>query len=285
MALHRGPCVERDNDYFGPTVNHVTRLLAVGHGGQTLLSQAVCDAVDGTLPGDTSLLDLGEHRLKDLGGSERVAQLVTVGLRQEFPPLRSLDNPAWRHNLPEQLTSFIGRSEELAALRGLLASARLVTITGAGGAGKTRLALQAAVEMLDGTGDGVWYVELAALRDPDLVGSVVADVLHVRSEGGESMTAALIAAMRDRDLLLVLDNCEHLLLPVAALAESLLQACPGVSNPSRPAGRRSVRAASTPCESNRCRPPTSTCALRPVLRRATQPCSSPNEPLSTFPDS
>ena len=160
MGLHTGVCEERDGDYYGPTVNRTARLAATAHGGQTVLSATTAELVRDSVPEGVVMRDLGEHRLKDLGRPERVFQVDARGLGTEFPPLRSLDNPELGNNLPVQLTSFIGRQAELGEVRTLLEGSRLVTLTGAGGSGKSRLALQAAVEQLDESGQGVWLVEI-----------------------------------------------------------------------------------------------------------------------------
>jgi class 3 adenylate cyclase len=175
VALHTGACEERDGDYFGPPVNRVARLMVVGHGGQTLLSGATGELVRDTLDEGVSLRDLGEHRLKDLLRPEHVFQVDASDVPDVVTPLRSLDNPALLHNLPEQVTSFVGRDREVKEVREALESSRLVTLTGAGGVGKSRLALQVAVDQLDGAGDGVWLVELAPLAQPGLVASAGAD--------------------------------------------------------------------------------------------------------------
>jgi predicted ATPase/class 3 adenylate cyclase/DNA-binding CsgD family transcriptional regulator len=228
VVLHSGRCVERDGDYFGPVVNRAARLLAVGHGGQVLLSEAAYELLAGQLPGGIGLRDLGKHRLKDLGRTERVFQVTGPGLAEGFGPLRSLDDPALRHNLPAQATSFVGRAAELAELRSLISGgSRLVTITGPGGIGKSRLALQAAAEALDGTGDGVWLVELAPVADPELVARTVAAVLSVREEPERPVLDTLADAVGDRHLLVVLDNAEHLLGAAAKLADAMMRSCPG----------------------------------------------------------
>ena len=183
VAVHAGICVQRDGDYVGPVVNRAARLLAAGHGGQVLVSGAARELLADRLPGGVGLADLGEHRLRDLGRAERVFQVTGPGLAGRFGPLRSLEDPALRHNLPSQPTGFVGRAAELAELRSLVAGGRrLVTITGPGGIGKSRLAVQAAAEALDGAGDGVWLAELAPVADPDLVAGTVAAVLGVREE-------------------------------------------------------------------------------------------------------
>jgi predicted ATPase/class 3 adenylate cyclase/DNA-binding CsgD family transcriptional regulator len=227
MALHSGACVERGGDYFGPVVNRVALLLAAGHGGQVLVSGATCELLAGRLPGGVGLEDLGEHRLRDLGRPERVFQVTGPGLAGGFGPLRSLDDPALRHNLPSQPTSFVGRAAELAELRSLVSGgSRLVTITGPGGIGKSRLALQVAAGALDGAGDGVWLVELAPVAEPELVARTVAAVLSLREEPGRPMLDTLVDAVGDRYLLVVLDNAEHVLGAAAKLADALMRSCP-----------------------------------------------------------
>ncbi|MGD0606896.1 MAG: LuxR C-terminal-related transcriptional regulator [Streptosporangiaceae bacterium] len=227
VALHSGSCVERDGDYSGPVVNRVARLLAIGHGGQVLVSKATQELLADRLPDGIGFRDLGEHRLQDLGRAERVFQLTWPGLAEDFGPLRSLDHPALRHNLPSQATSFVGRAAELAELRSLVrGGSRLVTIAGPGGIGKSRLALQVAAEALDGTGDGVWLVELAPVAEPELVARTVAAVLQIREEPGQAMLGTLADAVGHRHLLLVLDNAEHVLAAAARLADALLRSCP-----------------------------------------------------------
>ena len=230
MALHAGVCAERDGDYVGPVVNRAARLLDVGHGGQILVTAAAYALLADRLPGGIKLRDLGEQRLRDLGRAERVFQVTGSGLAEGFGVLRSLDHPALRHNLPSQATNFIGRDAELAELRALVSDgSRLVTIAGPGGIGKSRLALQVAADVLDGTGDGVWLVELAPVAEPDLVARTVAAALGVREVPGRPMLDTLIDAVGDRDLLLILDNAEHVLDAVAELADASIRLCPQVS--------------------------------------------------------
>jgi predicted ATPase/class 3 adenylate cyclase len=223
MALHTGVAEHRDGDYFGAPLNRVARLLAAGHGGQILLSQATADQIRDTLTTADTLRDLGAHRLKDLQQPEQVFQLVHPELPAEFPPLRSLE--AFAHNLPRQLTSFVGREREMAEVKGLLDTTALLTLTGTGGCGKTRLALQVAADLAEQFGDGVWLVELAALSDPELVPAAVASTLGVREEANRPVEATLQDYLRSRSALLVLDNCEHLLTACANLVESLLRTC------------------------------------------------------------
>ena len=183
IALHTGEAQLRGNDYYvGRTVIRCARLRAVAHGGQTVLSGATRDLVADRLPDDADLRDLGSHRLKDLGAPERVWQLCHPDLADEFPPLRSLN--AFANNLPTQLTSFVGRDAELAELRTVLEADRLVTLTGAGGSGKTRLAVHAAADVADRHPDGVRWVELAPVSSPDAVPYAVAPHLRVRRGGG-----------------------------------------------------------------------------------------------------
>jgi predicted ATPase/class 3 adenylate cyclase/DNA-binding CsgD family transcriptional regulator len=227
IVLHSGTCLERDRDYFGPVVNRAAQLLAVGHGGQVLVSGTACELLAGRWPGGIGLRDLGEHRLKDLGRAERVFQVTGPGLAEGFGSLRSLDDPALRHNLPSQATSFVGRAAELDELRSLVSGgSRLVTIAGPGGIGKSRLALQVAGEALDGAGDGVWLVELAPVAEPELVARTVAAVLQVGEEPGVSMLDTLVDAVGDRYLLVVLDNAEHVLGAAGKLADAVMRSCP-----------------------------------------------------------
>ena len=226
-GLHAGVVERRDNDYFGGPVNRAARIVGAAHGGQVLLSQAVFDGVRETLPAAVSLRDLGKVRLKDLSTPEHVYQVVHPQLRQEFPALRSLE--ATPNNLPQQVTSFIGRGKELAELRRLLAGTRLLTLTGSGGCGKTRLCLQVAADSLERFPDGVWLVELAPLSDPGLVPQTVATVLSLKEEPGKSISQTLTDYLKDNRLLLLLDNCEHLLDGCARLADALLRQCPQVT--------------------------------------------------------
>jgi len=227
-ALHAGSAHEQDGDYLGPAVNRVARLVALAHGGQVLLSRSVCelaqDGAPGSPEGGWRLRDLGAHRLRDLSQPEQVYQLLHPELPHEFLPLRSLDTLP--NNLPRELTSFIGRESEMAEVHRLLGAAHLLTLTGPGGCGKTRLALHVAAELLHDYRDGVWLVELAALADPSLVAQTVAAQLSVPDDPQRPVLACLTNYLRDRELLLVLDNCEHLVEASACLAESLLRACP-----------------------------------------------------------
>jgi predicted ATPase/class 3 adenylate cyclase len=225
-GVHVGVDERRDNDFFGPAVNRAARIMSVAHGGQVLLSEAVAILVRGRLPSAVTLRDLGPVRLRDLASPERVYQVIHPQLRQVFPALRSLETTP--NNLPQQLTSFVGREQQLAEVRKILPRNRLVTLLGVGGIGKTRLSLQVAADMLDDFPDGVWLVELAPLTDAQLVPQAVASVLGVKEEAGRPVVDALKKHVKDRQLLLILDNCEHLVHVCAELAKLLLEAGPGL---------------------------------------------------------
>ncbi len=226
FAVHTGEADERDGDYFGPAVNRVARLLAIGHGGQVLLSGVTSDLVAGALPAQASLRDLGQHRLRDLTRPEWVYQLLAPGLPAEFPPLRSLD--ALPNNLPRQVTSFVGREADVTEIKALLAQTQLITIVGTGGVGKTRTAVQVAADMLDGAGDGVWIVELAPLSDPSLVANAAALTFGLKASPERSTLETVVGYLKRKNLLLVLDNCEHVVAEAAALAAAILRGCPEV---------------------------------------------------------
>ena len=225
-GLHTGAHQKRDNDFYGPEVNRAARVMSLAHGGQTLLSRAVAERVMEALPSDVSLRDLGRVRLRDLSSPEHVYQLVHPQLRVDFPPLRSLE--ATPNNLAQQLNSFIGREREAAEVKALLESNRLVTLLGMGGIGKSRLSVQLGAEVMDGFSDGVWLIELAPLSDPQLVAQAVASVLGVKEEAGRPVIEALLKFARDRQVLIILDNCEHVVHACAELVKQLLQAGPSV---------------------------------------------------------
>ncbi|MGZ5126599.1 MAG: ATP-binding protein, partial [Burkholderiales bacterium] len=220
-GLHLGVAEHRDNEVFGTTVNRAARLMAAAHGGQVLLSEAAVAVIADRLPEDVTLHDLGAVRLRDLAGPERVFQLVHPQLRNDFPPLRSL--AAAPNNLPQQASSLVGRERELADIGKALIGTRLLTLVGVGGLGKTRLALQAAVDASDEFPDGVWFSDLAGIADARLVPQAVAMVLGVKQGAGEEAVEALLNHVQHRKLLIILDNCEHLLQACAELAKLLLQ--------------------------------------------------------------
>jgi predicted ATPase/class 3 adenylate cyclase/uncharacterized protein HemY len=223
MALHAGMCLEREGDYFGPTVNRISRLLAAAYGGQVILSRAVNDALEGRLPDGVKLRDLGQHRLKDLGQPEHIYQVMTPGLPEEFPPLRTLDFRP--HNLPTSTSTFVGRAGEIEELQTLLATSRLLTLTGPGGIGKSRLALQVAAELVDEYSDGVFFVTLAALRDQSLLPKSIADALQVPISEKKNAANLLTKYLMQRQLLLILDNFEHVISAGSFLGK-LLMTCP-----------------------------------------------------------
>jgi predicted ATPase/class 3 adenylate cyclase len=226
MAVHTGDADERDGDFFGPVVNRVARLLVTGHGGQILVSGVAADLAQGALPPQTALRDLGSHRLKDLAYPEQVYQLTGSGLEASFPPLRTLD--ALPNNLPLQLTAFLGREEEVAEIRALVERSRLVTLVGSGGVGKTRTSLQVAAEVLDRFPDGVWFIELAPLKDPSVIEAVVLSVMGL--SGGPTPTASTVLdVLKGKRTLLVFDNCEHLVREAATVIDRILRACAHVS--------------------------------------------------------
>lgn len=225
-GMHAGVIERRDGDYFGSAVNRAARIMGAAHGGQVLISQAVADLVRDRLPDGVSLRDLGAVRLRDLSSAERVYQVEHANLRSAFPALRSLE--ASPNNLPQQVTTFIGREREQEEIKDALRKSRLLTLTGIGGMGKTRLSLQVAADVVNDYPDGVWFVELAPITDRKLVPQAVALVLGVKEEAGRSLGEALVAYVRDRQLLLLLDNCEHLVVACAELAKQLLQAGPKV---------------------------------------------------------
>ena len=225
MALHTGTVEERGDDYVGPLLNRVARLLSTGYGGQILLTATTRELVRDTLPPDVSLRDLGEHRLKDLARPEHVFQLVAPDLPADFPGLKTLD--ARPNNLSLQRSPLIGREREVAAVVGILrrADVGLVTLIGPGGTGKTRLSLQVAAELLDDFPDGVWFVELAPLTDPALVTTTLATTLGVKEAADQPLRDSLLAFVRDKRLLLVLDNFEQVV-AAAPLVADLLRGAP-----------------------------------------------------------
>ncbi|MCJ7438879.1 MAG: adenylate/guanylate cyclase domain-containing protein [Acidimicrobiia bacterium] len=226
IAVHTGEAEVRDGDYYGSAVNRAARLAAAAHGGQVLVSLATEELVRDALGEGVDLIDLGEHRLRDLARPEHVFQLVAPGLGREFGRVRSLD--VFAGNLPPQMTSFVGREDELHALGEALRATRLVTLTGVGGVGKTRLATQVAAEVLPWYPHGSWLCELAAATDPDTLLQVVAATLGVNARPGMTLAESIPDFLRTKRLLIVLDNCEHLMDAAGRLAESVLHECPDV---------------------------------------------------------
>jgi predicted ATPase/class 3 adenylate cyclase len=227
LALHSGEAELRAGHYHGLAVYRCARLLAAGHGGQVLVSQATAELGRDVLPRAASLRELGLHRLKDLSRPEPVFQLLHPELPGDFPALRTLDrNPT---NLPVQLSSFVGRERELSDVQELLSRSRLVTLTGAGGSGKTRLALQAAAGLRDGYPEGSWFVDLAPLGGAELLPQTIARALAIREEPARLPMETVVDHLLAKRVLLVLDNCEHLVEAAALAAETLLVACPRLS--------------------------------------------------------
>ncbi len=225
-AIHTGTADERDGDYFGPAVNRVARLLAIGHGGQVLVSGVTADLVQGDLPSQASLRDLGEHRLRDLARPEYVYQLVAPDLGADFPALRSLD--ALPNNLPLQLKSFVGREREIAAISALIEKHRLVTLVGSGGVGKTRTSLQVAANLLDGSGDGVWFIELAPLSSGDYIPTTIAQAMSLTLSADGDPVVNLVNALKSKRMLLIFDNCEHMVEQSSRVIAAILRGCPHV---------------------------------------------------------
>jgi predicted ATPase/class 3 adenylate cyclase/DNA-binding CsgD family transcriptional regulator len=234
MGLHSGEPTRHEDGYIGLDVHRAARIAATAHGGQVVLSEATRLLVESRLPPGASICDLGFHRLKDIEAPERIYQLAADGLQEQFPPLKSLGPPVATvgvtvgvHGFPAVLTSFVGRSGELDEVMELLARYRLVTVTGPGGMGKTRLAGETARRVADRFADGVWLAELAGVADPDLVPAAIATALGIQQGGGSAMET-LADVLAARQVLLVLDNCEHLIDAVARLCGTLLPAADDV---------------------------------------------------------
>jgi predicted ATPase/DNA-binding SARP family transcriptional activator len=224
IAVHSGEAELQSGHYVGGALYRCARLMAIGHGGQILVSQAAEELVVDMLPDNASLIDLGLHRLRDISRPEHVFQLVHPDLSGKFPPLKSVDPE--RTNLPVHPTTFIGREKELTEVADLVARARLVTLSGPGGGGKTRLAVQVAARLQDRFADGVWFVDLTPLTDPEVIAQAVANALGIREQGGRPLPTTVTDFLRGRSTLLVFDNCEHMVDSVAAMVASLLAGCP-----------------------------------------------------------
>jgi predicted ATPase/class 3 adenylate cyclase len=219
MAVHTGEARQVEGVYYGMPLHVAARVCAAGHGGQVLLTESAHYGVP-----ECEVRQLGEHRLKDLADPVAILQLLGDDLVATFPPLRTLS--AMPSNLPASVDAFVGRSHELAEVLDGLASHRLVTLTGAGGSGKTRLALEAAGRMLDSQRDGVWLVELASLSDPTRVAAQVAQVLGLGDRAGRPVDETLTTWLRSHEVLLILDNCEHLISAAADFVDLMLRSCP-----------------------------------------------------------
>jgi predicted ATPase/class 3 adenylate cyclase len=227
VALHSGATDERDGDYFGPAVNRVARLLATAHGGQTILSGATAHLLRAAKLEQTELRDLGVHRLKDLAEPEHVWQLVAPGLPDRFPALASLGSLP--NNLPRLFTSFVGREQEVADVAALVTAPGFVTLVGAGGVGKTRCALAVAATVLDAFADGVWFVDLAPLSDPTLVANAIAHALSLPLSPNREPLETVVGYLKRKQLLLVLDNCEHVIEAARAVVAAILQSAAEVN--------------------------------------------------------
>ncbi|MEK6221765.1 MAG: AAA family ATPase, partial [Chloroflexota bacterium] len=224
IGLHSGESDERDGDYFGPTLNRAARIMDTAHGGQILLSPITRQLISTNLPPKAVVKSLGEHRLKGISAPEEILQLSHVDLPDQFPPLRSLS--VLKHNLPVQLTTFIGREKEIDNIQKLLQDTRLLTLLGPGGTGKSRLQLQVAEEIVQKFQDGVWLVELAPLTDPAMIPVQVAAALKLQEQPNRNILTLLTDYLRHRQALLLLDNVEHLVHESAQLVEHLLKNCP-----------------------------------------------------------
>jgi predicted ATPase/class 3 adenylate cyclase/DNA-binding XRE family transcriptional regulator len=226
MGIHTGEPMLVNRDYIGVDVHRAARICAAAYPGQVLLSNQTHVMVERQLPADVALRDLGKYRLKDLNEPEHLYQLVISGLPSDFPPLKSPESMP--NNLPIQLTSFIGREREIEEIQQLLNSARLITLTGAGGTGKTRLAIEVTRTLGDRYPDGAWAVDFALLPEPNLIWQSIASVLAVREEPNRSLVQTLTDFLRPKKLLLLFDNCEHLISACAQVAGIVLQACPHI---------------------------------------------------------
>ena len=223
MGLHTGEPMSAASGYVGIDVHRAARICAAGHGGQVLVSEAARALIGSALPDGVSFRDLGEHRLKDLAAPVRLYQVLAPGLATEFPSLRSLDTLP--NNLPHQLSSFVGRLQEIDDAEARLGTTSMLTLTGPGGVGKTRLALEVGAHMVDAFPDGVWFVELGTLDEGSLIGDTIASALRLK-QANPGAIHTLVAALAERHMLLILDNCEHLLDPVVEVADALLRRCP-----------------------------------------------------------
>ena len=231
MGIHTGAVHleidSRENIYSGyATLALTQRIMSAGHGGQILLSQSTYDLIRDNLPEQTQLVDMGEHRLKDILRPERLYQLNVSNLPTNFPPLKVLES--FSNNLPTQLTSFIGREKEIAEIKNLLHAARLVTLTGSGGTGKTRITQEVGAQLLTNFPNGVWLIELAPLTDPVQIIPAMAQVFGLQELPFNSLTILVRDYLRDKKSLLILDNCEHLIQDCARLADDLLHQSAGL---------------------------------------------------------
>jgi len=222
MGMHTGEPLSSGTGFVGLDVHRASRISAAAHGGQILISQTTRDLAR-DLPADVSLTDLGEHSLKDLPAPEHLFQVVAPELGREFPPLRSMESRP--NNLPRQLTTFVGRESEIAGAKRALVSAPLLTLTGPGGVGKTRLAIEIAGDLFDEFDEGIWFIDLSVLTDPDFVVPAIASAIGVMPAPGQPMLETVMDHLRGRRVLIVFDNCEHLLDTTARTVDTLLRSC------------------------------------------------------------
>jgi len=224
MGIHTGTAEYRDSDYFGGTLNRASRIEAAGHGGQILLSQISYQLLEDERLEDVAFKSLGRHRLRNLDRPEHLYQAVVRGLTESFPHPRSME--VLPNNLPAQTTSFVGREREMAEIKRSLEKTRLLTLTGTGGTGKTRLSLETGAQLINEFRDGVWLIELAPITEPDRIVEAVATAVGARGEPERPERETLLNFLRSKNVLLILDNCEHILAAAAALAANLLRVCP-----------------------------------------------------------
>ena len=226
MGIHTGEAEMREGDYYGGTLNRAARIMSIGHGGQILISDVTAQLIRDHLPENISLHNLGSHHLKGLLQPERIHQINAPDLRRDFPPLNSI--PTATNNLPTQLTTFIGREHEISQAQKKLSNAKLLTLIGPGGTGKTRLSVQIAGEQIANFKDGVWMVELAPISDAANIVTAIASVFDLREVQNIPLINILLDYLRAKELLLILDNCEHLVEASAQIADQLLHTCPGL---------------------------------------------------------
>jgi predicted ATPase/class 3 adenylate cyclase len=226
MGLHTGEAELRDGDYYGGTLNRAARIMSIGHGGQILISETTLNIAQEHLSSDVSVVDLGHHQLKGLSKAEHIYQISTTDLQQEFPVLKSQTHAT--NNLPTQLTSFVGRERELAEAKSRLEGARLLTLIGPGGTGKTRLSIQLGSQLVSKFKDGVWLVEFAPISDPSLIMQTIASVFEIGEVPGMPLMVLVHDYLREKHLLLILDNCEHLIESSAKVVDELLHIAPMV---------------------------------------------------------
>lgn len=225
MGLHSGDAEFIDKDYSGyVTLSRSSRIMSIAHGGQILLTEEVYENIKDNSDLKISFRDLGKRKLKDIILPEHVYQILSDDLPSEFPPLKSQD--ARQNNLPSSVSEFIGRKKEIQEIKALFSKTRLITLTGAGGTGKTRISIQIAMEMIDEFDNGVWLIELSPVTDPELIVKEISTTLNLKEDPGLDYLVALKEFLKEKSILLIIDNCEHLLLNCAQIAEALLSNCP-----------------------------------------------------------